>query len=158
MEVKFNAPANKVFGLLTNAKWLEERSLALGELSAKCPVKKSATGLNITMKRRVHRDLPAIIAKVLNPDSDIEILENWTGGDGQWTGTYALSIIGKPITVTANFELKASGKGCVYSIDHVAKVKVPLIGGVIEKFVLGETQKGCADELEYLSAHLKTSK
>ena len=158
METKFNAPADKVFGLLTNAKWLEERSLALGELSAKCPVKKSAAGLNITMKRRVHRDLPAIIAKVLNPDSDIEIVENWPGGNGKWSGTYALTIVGKPITVSADFVLEAAGRGCVYRIAHKAKVKVPLIGGVIEKFVIGETEKGCADELEYLASYLKTHK
>ena len=33
MEKKFNAPVDKVFGLLTDPKWLEARCLALGELS-----------------------------------------------------------------------------------------------------------------------------
>ena len=36
MEKKFTAPVDKVFGLLTDPKWLEARSLALGELSSNC--------------------------------------------------------------------------------------------------------------------------
>lgn len=158
MEHKFNASLDTVFGLLTDPKWLQERSLALGELSATCKAKKSNAGLNITMQRRVHRDMNAIVAKVINPDSDIEIVEMWSGDGKSRTATYTLTIVGKPIVVTANIELEVSGKGCVYRIQHAARVKVPLIGGVIEKFVMGETEKGCADELAYLTAYLKTHK
>lgn len=157
MEFKLNCSVEKVYGLLTDPKWLQARSLELGELSAQCLVKKSG-GLNVTMKRRVHRDLPAIVAKVINPDSDIEIVEHWTGDAGKRTATYVLNIVGKPITVNADITLEAAGKGCVYRIEHTAKVKVPLIGGVIEKFVVSETEKGCSDELEYLASYLKTSK
>ena len=42
MEKKFTAPVDKVFGLLTDSKWLEARCLALGELSASCKTKKAA--------------------------------------------------------------------------------------------------------------------
>jgi hypothetical protein len=157
MEKKFNTTADQLFALLTDAKWLEERSLAMGELSAQCKVKKSG-GLHVTMKRRVHRDLPAIVAKVINPDSDIEIMENWAGDAAKRTASYVLTIVGKPITVSADIELEATGKSCVYRIKHSAKVKVPLIGGVIEKFVIGETEKGCADELTYLADYLKKHK
>jgi hypothetical protein len=157
MEVKFNATADQVFRLLTDPRWLEARSLAMGELSAKCSIKKSGD-IKVTMKRRVHRDMNAIIAKVLNPDSDIEIVENWSGDAIRRTAAYTLTIIGKPITVTADIELEAAGKACIYRIRHQAKVKVPLIGGVIEKFIMGETEKGCADELDYLAGYLKKSK
>jgi hypothetical protein len=157
VEQKFNTTADHLFELLTDARWLEERSLALGELSAQCKTKKS-DGLNVTMKRRVHRDLPAMVAKVINPDSDIEIVEKWTGTATKRTASYILTIVGKPITVTADIELEATGKSCVYRIQHQAKVKVPLIGGVIEKFVISETVKGCGDELAYLADYLKKHK
>lgn len=158
MEKKFNASVDTVYGWLTDPKWLEARCLAMGEISAMCKTKKQAGGLNVTMQRRVHRDLNAVIAKVINPDSDIEIVENWSGDATRRTATYQLSLVGKPITVSASIELVAAGKGCVYRIQHIARVKVPLIGGVIEKFVISETEKGCADELEYLAAHLRKTK
>lgn len=110
------------------------------------------------MKRRVHRDLNAIVAKVINPDSDIEIVENWSGDACRRRGTYMLTVVGKPITVTADIELEAAGKACIYRIKHQARVKVPLIGGVIEKFMVSETEKGCADELNYLADYLKKNK
>ncbi|HEY5283258.1 MAG TPA: DUF2505 domain-containing protein [Polyangia bacterium] len=158
MERKFNASVDKVFTLLTDPKWLETRCLALGELSASVKTRKAAAGPTVTMKRRVHRELNAIIAKVLNPDSDIELEEKWTVAKDHCAGSFTLQIIGKPITVTAEFEIAPQGKGCVYRIQHHAKVKVPFIGGVVEKFVIGQTEQGCADELDYLADHLKQNK
>ena len=88
MEKKFSAPADKVFALLTDPKWLEARCLALGELSASCKTKKSAGGVTVTMKRRVHRELNAVISRVLNPDSDVELEEHWTVEKDRREGTY----------------------------------------------------------------------
>ena len=157
MEKKYNAPAEKVFGLLTDPKWLEARCLALGELSAKCSTKKSG-GIVVTMKRRVRRELSAVISKVLNPESDIELIEHWKVDKESRGGSFTMQIVGKPITVTADFELVPDGKGCVYRIKHHCKVKVPLIGGIVEKFVLGQTEEGCQDELDYLADYLKKNK
>ena len=81
-----------------------------------------------------------------------------SGDASRRTATYTLTIIGKPITVTADIELEAAGKACIYRIKHKARVKVPLIGGVIEKFMIGETEKGCAEELTYLADFLKKNK
>jgi hypothetical protein len=158
MEKQFSVPVDKVFALLTDPKWLEARCLSLGELSARCKTKKSEGAVTVTMKRRVRRELNAVISKVLNPDSDIELQEQWTVEKNRRVGTFTLQIIGKPITVTADFELAPEGKGCVYRIQHRANVRVPLIGGVVEKFLLGQVQQGCADELDYLADYLKKNK
>ena len=37
-------------------------------------------------------------------------------------------------------------------------MKVPFIGAVVEKFVISETEQGCADELDYLADYLKKNK
>jgi len=158
MEKKLSAPVATVFGLLTDPKWLEARCLALGELSASCKARKSAGGVTVTMQRRVHRDLNALIAKVLNPDSDIELEERWAPADSGYTGSYTLQVVGKPVTVTAEFALTPQGKGCVYRIQHSAKVRVPLLGGAVEKFVVGQSEQACADELDYLADSLKSRK
>jgi len=154
VEQKLSAPVDKAYALLTDPKWLQARCLALGELSASCKVKKTPT-MVVTMKRRVRRELNAVISKVLNPESDIELEEHWAAEGKGYKGQLTLQIVGKPITVTGDFELLPEGKGCVYRIQHHAKVSVPLIGGVVAKFVLGQTEQGCADELGYLADYLK---
>jgi hypothetical protein len=46
----------------------------------------------------------------------------------------------------------------VYRIRHTCKSSVPLIGGVVEKFALGQIESGCADEFAYLIAYLRDHK
>jgi hypothetical protein len=154
MEKKFSAPADQVFQKLTDPKWLSARCLALGELSADVKARKTG-GIVLTSKRRVRRELNPMISKVLNPETDLEFDEHWTVDGERRHGHYTMQIVGKPVTVTAEFELVPQGKGCVYRIEHKAKVRVPIIGGVVEKFVLEQTRQGCADELDYLADDLK---
>ena len=158
VEQKLSAPVEKVHALLTDPKWLEARSRAMGELSASCKAKRSPTGVAVTMQRRLHREMNAIIAKVLNPDSDIAIEEHWRQDGKGYRGTYALQIVGKPVSATADFELMPQGKGCIYRINHKVKVSVPLIGAVVQKFVLGQVEEGCTDELAYLTKVLASTK
>ena len=157
VEQKFSAPVDKTYALLTDPKWLQARCLALGELSASCKVKKTPS-MVVTMKRRVRRELNAVISKVLNPESDIELEEHWAAEGKGYKGQLTLQIVGKPITVTGDFELLPEGKGCVYRIQHHAKVNVPLIGGVVAKFAIGQADQGCAVELSYLAEHLMMNK
>lgn len=157
VEKKIPASLDKVYASLIDAKWLEARCLALGELSASCKTRTSP-GVVVTMKRRVRRELNPLISKVLNPESELELEEHWLADGKGYKGQLTLQIVGKPITVKADFELVPDGKGCLYRIQHHAKVNVPLIGGVVEKFILGQTEQGCADELDYLADFVKKTR
>lgn len=160
MEQKYAASIDRVFALLTDPKWLQERGTALGELSAKVKAKKSGGGVTLTMNRRVKRDLPALVSKVLASESDLVFEEVWSapGDGGTRTGTLTMEAVGQPVKMSATFELAPSGKGCIYRITHKCKSSVPLIGGVVEKFAQGQVESGCADEFAYLVTYLKTHK
>ena len=158
VEKKFSADIGTVFDLLTNAKWLEQRSLDLGELSAAVKIKKSAKGTQVSMKRRVSRNLPALIAKVLSPETDMTLEQGFSPDNDGYSGSLTLELAGQPVKIGGDFELQVSGKGCVYRIEHHAKCSVPLIGGAIEKYALSEVDQGCLDELDYLAAYLKKHK
>ena len=157
VEKKMAAPTGKVYAALIDPKWLEARCLALGELSASCKTRKSPDVV-VTIKRRVRRELNPLISKVLNPESELELEEHWSADGKGYKGQLTLQIVGKPITVKADFELVPDGKGCLYRIRHHAKVNVPLIGGVVEKFILGQTEQGCADELDYLAKFVEKAR
>lgn len=159
MEQKYSASVDKVFALLSDPKWLEARCLALGELSASVKVKKAGGGVGVTMKRRVKRDLPALVAKVMPSEADLVFEEKWSAdADGSRTGSMTMDAVGQPITMTAEFELKPSGKGCIYTIVHKCKCSVPLVGGAVAKFAQGQVEAGCADEFAYMVDYLKKNK
>jgi uncharacterized protein YndB with AHSA1/START domain len=156
MEQKYSAPMDKVFALLTDPKWLEARCLAVGELSASIKAKKKNGGVVIAMTRRVRRELPGVLARVMSPESDLVFEETWSAEeDGRRTGTLTMDAVGQPVRMTATFELAPSGKGCVYRITHKCKSGVPLIGGIVEKFAQEQVEEGCADEFRYLVDYLK---
>lgn len=158
MEQKYNAPIEKVFALLTDPKWLEARSLALGELSAKVKAKKSAKGVALSMTRRARRELPALVAKVLPAESDLQFEETWTAADGGYDGDLTMDIVGQPVKMKAEFTLEAAGKGCIYRIEHEIKCSIPLVGGTVAKFAQGQVEAGCAAEFKYLVDYLKAAK
>ncbi len=157
MEQKYNAPIEQVFALLTDPKWLEARSLALGELSAKVKSKKAGKGVALSMTRRARRELPALVAKVLPAESDLQFEETWTPAEGGYDGMLTMDIVGQPVKMTAEFTLEATGKGCLYSIEHATKCSIPLVGGAVAKFALQQIQQGCAAEFKYLADYLKTA-
>jgi hypothetical protein len=159
MEQKYTAPVDKVFALLTDPKWLEARSAALGELSASIKARKSGGGVTISMKRRVKRELPGLLAKVLSPESDLVFEEVWSAAeDGARSGTLSMEAVGQPVRMTAEFTLEPAGKGCVYRITHHCKASVPLIGGTVAKFAQSQVEAGCADEFAHLVSYLKSHK
>ena len=159
MEQKYSADIDKVFSLLTDPKWLEERSLAMGELSARIKASKSATGVRLAMTRRVRRDLPALVAKVLSPEADLQFEEHWESAEGGgYIGTLSMDIVGQPVKMRAEFELAPAGKGCIYRIAHHAKCSIPLVGGPVAKFAQGQIEEGCAEEIAYLLSYLKKKK
>lgn len=157
MEQKYNAPIDKVYALLTDPKWLEARSLAVGELSAKVKAKKSAKSVSLSMTRRVKRELPALVAKVLPAESDLQFEETWQpDGDGGYSGTLTMDIVGQPVKMTADFSLVPSGKGCVYRIEHRTKCSIPLVGGAVAKFAQAQVEQGCEAEFAYAVKALKS--
>jgi hypothetical protein len=158
MKQKYNAPVNTVFALLTDPKWLELRGLALGELSAEVDAKKSAQGVQISMTRRVRRELPALVAKVLPSESTLQLAEIWTPVGGGYAGTLSMEIDGQPVRMSAEFSLEPAGKGCVYRIEHQTKCSIPLLGGAVARFAQVQVEQGCADEFAFLLNDLAVRK
>jgi hypothetical protein len=155
MEQKYAAPMDQVFALLTDPAWLEARCLALGELSAKVKVKKSAKSVTVQMTRRVKRALPALVAKVLPEESDMVLEETWTAADGGWDGMMTMKLVGQPLSMSAEFTLEGAGKQSLYCIEHEAKCSIPLVGGAVTKFAQAQIEEGCAKEFKYLVNYLK---
>ena len=155
IEYHFDAPADKVFARLTDADYLVDRCLELGELSAECTIEDDDDAIVITMKREVERKLPAFLAKLFDSQHTIEIVERWNEKGTTRHGTYVLTIEGQPVTVEAEMRLKPDpAGGCTYAIAHTARANIPLIGRRIESFILTQTISGVKAELDHLAKHL----
>ena len=154
----FTQSADEVFDCMTDPDFLVERCIALGETSAECEVEDEGSKTTVSMTRVVTRDLPKVLAKVFEPKQTLVVEENWqTIGDNR-IGKSVFKVEGQPVEVHAKFKLAPEGKGCVYSVEHTAKVKIPLIGGTVEKYIVTQIQDGIGKEIDFLKKRLAKKK
>jgi aryl carrier-like protein len=155
MHFEFEHDAESVFNLLTDPDFLVDRCLALGELEASCEIEEQGEKTVISLTRKLQRDLPAFLARMMDSVQVMHLTEKWQAdGEGGWSGDYTFEVEGQPVTIGATFELYPTDDGCCYSIEHRASAKIPLVGRRVEKFILGQAEQGCTAELEYLQNQL----
>jgi hypothetical protein len=155
IEYKFRASVNKVFARLSDAEYLVNRCLALGELSADCTIEEDDDETVISMTRRVERSLPSFLSRMFDTRQTVELIERWTGRGNSRQGSYTLRVVGQPVTVAAQMRLKSEpGGGCSYHITHTAKANIPLIGKRVESFIITQTEAGARAELDHLAKSL----
>jgi hypothetical protein len=85
--------------------------------------------------------LPGVVAQFHRGDLSIERQETWTPAtDGQATATVDGAITGAPVSLTGAATLKKKGPGGGARLDfHVAvDVRIPLVGGKIERLIGGQ--------------------
>ena len=93
-------------------------------------------------------------AKLVGSVQRFTMKESWEpDGDG-WSGTYLIEFEGVPGSVAADFELYPTDDGCVYSITHKPRVKMPLVGKTLEKILASQVEDGCDAEIDYLAEFL----
>jgi hypothetical protein len=155
MHYEYEHDAQSIFELLTDPDFLVNRCLELGELEASCEVEENGDETVVSLTRIVERDLPRVLAKVFDPVQTIRMKETWVpDGPDAYKGNYVFEVVGQPVTVKATFELYSTDDGCCYAINHTVKARVPLIGGQVEKFILGQVADGCLAEMEYVEQQL----
>ena len=154
LKCEYDCDVETAFELLTNPDFLVERSMDLGELSAECEVEEDGDIIRVTQNRELERELPSFLSKIFNSEQQVQMTEEWKRKGNGYSGSFDYIVHGQPIRIKGTFELKPKGKGCVYTVKHDIKVKIPLIGGKAEKFATAQTEDGVQKELDYTKEQL----
>ena len=150
IEYEIAHPAENVYALLTDKKFLAERVEAVGEDPATIKLSKKGKKVDIELRRASRRDLPKVAAKLIGDVQRFTMKESWEpNGDG-WSGSYLIEFDGVPGSVAADFDLFPTDDGCVYSITHKPKVNVPVVGKTLQKILASQVEEGCDAEIDYL--------
>jgi hypothetical protein len=96
-------------------------------------------------------DLPGFAAKVLQPTNTIEQEHRWgPEHDGTHGGTFTVETKGAPVETKGTMRLEAMpGGGTRHTIEATLKVKVPLIGGKVERWGKDDFQQQLDHELAW---------
>ena len=88
--------------------------------------------VEVEQELRTH-GIPSFAAKVVGDTVRLVQREEWTGHQA----TFELSIPGKPGHLRGTIEVVPDGDGSVERVAGEAKAHVPLVGGKIEKMLVG---------------------
>jgi len=150
----FSADVETVFDKLTDPDFLVERCVALGEKNIQCDVESDGRKTTVVLSRTIKRELPAVLAKLFGAENHMVMTEKWEDIGNSKMGSYTVDVQGQPVTLSAKFKLKPTDQGCEYTVDYSCKAKIPLVGGKVEDFILGQTEAGMRKEMDYLKNKL----
>jgi len=150
----FSSDVETVFDKLTDPDFLVQRCVALGEKDIQCDVESAGRLTTVILSRTIKRDLPAVLAKLFGAENRMVMTEKWEDIGKNKIGSYVVDVQGQPVTLSAKFKLKSTDQGCEYTIDFSCKAKIPLLGGKVEDFILGQTEDGMHKEMDYLASKL----
>lgn len=106
---------------------------------------------SIRIERKVPVSLPGMGKNV--PESTVVNDESWDLASK--TGQVVVQLKGMPLEMSCQTSMKDEGKECVISYRWEVKSKIPLVGGAIEKMVVGDMVRKADEETQAAIALLK---
>ena len=109
---------------------------------------------SIKIERKVPVSLPGMGKNA--PESTVINEESWDLDSK--TGKVVVELKGMPLEMSCVTSIKDEGKDCVVTYQWEVKSKIPLVGGTIEKMVVGDMSKKGDEETQAGIALLKKNR
>ena len=136
LEHRFTHPVDAVWAMVHDPESHVAKFAAMGHRDIEVVASEvTPSSLDLTLRRQVDMDVPAVAAKLLQPTNTVTSVDHWTrAGDGTLAGRYEVAIKGVPAETRGVTSVVAAGDdACTYAIELDVKVKVPLVGDRIAK-------------------------
>jgi uncharacterized protein YndB with AHSA1/START domain len=134
--VRYDAPVDQVYAMLTDPAFREKASWAQG--TTKVDVSVAGGKVEIDMLQP-NTDIPSFAKAIAGETTRAIQTEEWRDGT---TAAFSVASPGKPVAISGTRTLQADGEGTLDTFTGEAKAKVPLVGGKIEKLVVEKLKEG----------------
>lgn len=152
-ELAYQAGADEVFAMLADPAFREKVAAAQQVVSIEVTSTPKGDGLSILIDQVQNTaGLPAIAKKIAGETSHALVREEWTDPT---SGTYSIETPGKPTKAVGTVALVEEGGVTRHVFDLEVTVKVPVIGGKLEKLMTDNIDAGMTLEHSVGVAWLK---
>jgi uncharacterized protein YndB with AHSA1/START domain len=139
-ELRYHASPADVFEMLADPAFREAACAAQDVISAEVQVVREGNGFRLTIDQEQKTDDLPGFARTFAGDSTRAIQrEEWADSTG---GTLRIDAPGKPSEVKGTITLRPEGSGTVEIVELELRIKVPLIGGKLEKLLAERVAAG----------------
>jgi uncharacterized protein DUF2505 len=152
-ELIYDAPPAEVFAMLGDPVFREAACSGPDVLSAEIDIEHTGTGFSLTIDRVQRTDgLPAFARTFAGDSTRAVQREEWADAT---SGTFRIEAPGKPSEVAGVITLQPEGEATRWTIELDLRIKVPLIGGRLEKLLAEQVTAGIEVEQQAGNAYLK---
>jgi carbon monoxide dehydrogenase subunit G len=152
-ELSYDAPPDVVFEMLADPEFRKRACDAQDVISADVSLERSGGGFSLVVDQLQKTDDLPSFARTFAGDSTQAIQrEEWSDPS---RGTLRIEAPGKPTSAQGTITLEPDGSGTREVVELEIKVKVPLIGGKLEKLMAEKVASGMDVEHEVGVAYLK---
>jgi carbon monoxide dehydrogenase subunit G len=143
-ELRYDAPPDRVFAMLADPAFRRSVAEAMDVISADVDLQPAGDGFTLTVDQLQRTDDLPSFARTFAGDSTQAIQrETWVDRSG---GSLEIEAPGKPTHVSGTITLLPDGTGTKEVVDLEIKVKVPLVGGKLEKLMAEKVKAGMDQE------------
>ena len=129
--VSYPGTVDEVVAMYLTPAYLERR---FGQFVVEGSQTVSVEGERVSFAGTVHPELmPAAAARFVKSDLRITFTEEWARGEAGATSRTSVTVDGAPVSVEATSTLAPAEAGSVRDVTGNVSVRVPLLGGRIEK-------------------------
>lgn len=152
----FDQDVERVFTLVTDPDFLRRRAEALGEKEVVVAVDRDGGQLKIQITRQVEQSLPSFMKKIFSGTQRLIDRQGWTSDGGARISDWTVQLgEGKRVQLRGRLTIApGAAGGCDYTEAFSATAGIPLVGGRVEKFVLGETEASIRKQIEFTRKEL----
>lgn len=154
----FAAEVERMFALVTDPAFLRRRAEAIGEKEVVVEVDRNQGGqLTIQIAREVEQSLPSFMKKLFSGRQRLVDRQTWSSQGAAQISDWTVQLgEGKRIQLRGRLTLApGAAGGCDYTESFSASASIPLVGGRVEKFVLGETEASIRKQIEFTRRELE---
>jgi hypothetical protein len=157
----YPAPAAAVYAMITDPKFQTRRSKVGRPQHAEVSVTPGpGDGATVTLVRKMAIDLPAFVRKVAKPTFTLTEVQTWpdAAGAAGRTGSLRATVAGYSGGTTGTMRISEANGSTTVLIEADIVVKIPLVGGKIEKVAAGMLDKLLSRDQQIGAAYLKSAK
>ena len=139
-ELSYDAPPERVFAMLADPEFGEASCAAMEVISADVQLERDGEGFTLVIDQLQNtEDLPAFARTFAGEATQAVQRETWHGPQ---RGELSIESPGKPTSASGTIRLEPSGGVTTEVVELEIKVKVPLIGGKLERLMAEKVAAG----------------
>ena len=139
-ELSYDASPASVYEMLADPEFRRQTCAAMEVISVDVQLDRDEDGFTLVIDQEQNtKDLPGFARAFAGESTHVIQREVW---QSTTTGTLVIESPGKPISSNGTIRLEPSGAGTTEVVELEIKVKVPLIGGRLEKLMAEKVAEG----------------